>query len=68
MKSAWNGSPFILACSKPARLAVPMNFRYTVGEIDYRLGLADATVLVLGPSLARSRCASTWAAFAIFSM
>ncbi len=41
--------PIYFGILKTGALAVPMNFRYTADEIEYCLGLADASVLVLGP-------------------
>jgi len=41
--------PIYFGVLKTGALAVPMNFRYTAEEIEYCLGLSDASVLVLGP-------------------
>ncbi len=41
--------PIYFGVLKTGALAVPMNFRYTAEEIQYCLGLADVSMLVLGP-------------------
>jgi len=41
--------PIYFGVLKTGALAVPLNFRYSSDEIKYALGLADVSVLVLGP-------------------
>ena len=41
--------PIYFGILKAGAIAVPLNFRYTSGEIDYCLRLADADVLFFGP-------------------
>lgn len=41
--------PLYFGILKAGCIAVPMNFRYSSGEIAYCLGLADVEVLVFGP-------------------
>ena len=42
--------PIYFGILKTGALAVPLNFRYTAQEIDYCLKLAEANVLIFGPS------------------
>ena len=41
--------PIYFGILKTGAIAVPLNFRYTAGEIEYCLRLADADVLFFGP-------------------
>ncbi|MBQ6823529.1 MAG: acyl--CoA ligase, partial [Clostridia bacterium] len=41
--------PIYFGILKVGALAVPLNFRYSAGEIDYCLNLAEADALVFGP-------------------
>ncbi|MDR2513934.1 MAG: AMP-binding protein [Christensenellaceae bacterium] len=41
--------PIYFGVLKTGAIAVPLNFRYSSGEIRYCLGLADASVLIFGP-------------------
>ena len=41
--------PIYFGVLKSGALAVPLNFRYSSDEIDYCLGLSDASVLIFGP-------------------
>lgn len=41
--------PIYFGILKTGALAVPLNYRYTAGEIDYCLKLADADALIFGP-------------------